>query len=226
LAGICSRREADKLIANGQIIVNKEVVTEMGYQISKTDEVKYGSKVLRPEKMVYILLNKPKDYITTTSDPENRRTVMELVSNACSERIFPVGRLDRNTTGLLLFTNDGELSERLAHPSFVVRKSYQLVLDKPIKAEDYQQLLVDGVMLEDGLAKPDKMEVMSVDNTVLSIEIHSGKNRIVRRMFEHLGYEVLMLDRAAYAGLSKKGIPRGKWRMLDPKEVIFLKYLK
>jgi 23S rRNA pseudouridine2605 synthase len=169
-------------------------------------------------------LNKPKDFITTTEDPDDRRTVMDLVKNACTERIYPVGRLDRNTTGLLLLTNDGELAEKLSHPSHEIRKLYQVELDKPITTEDFEAI-VNGLDLEDGFIKPDELALVTPDAEVVGIKIHSGKNRIVRRIFEHLGYEVLKLDRTTYAGLDKKDLPRGKWRFLTEKEVIRLKYM-
>jgi 23S rRNA pseudouridine2605 synthase len=222
-AGICSRREADKLIESGEIKVNGKVVTEMGYQVLPNDIVKYGNRVLNKEKLVYVLLNKPKGYITTTDDPEERKTVMDLVSNACDQRIYPVGRLDRNTSGLLLFTNDGELAEKLAHPSNDIKKIYQVELDKPITKEDFQQV-ADGVQLEDGLATVDEVAIITPDKITLGVEIHIGRNRIVRRIFEHLGYEVIKLDRVSYAGLTKKDLPRGNWRFLSEKEVIKLKY--
>jgi 23S rRNA pseudouridine2605 synthase len=222
-AGVCSRREADKLIESGEIKVNGKVVTEMGYQVAPNDTVKYGNRVLNKEKLVYVLLNKPKGYITTTDDPEERKTVMDLVSNAGEQRIYPVGRLDRNTSGLLLFTNDGELAEKLAHPSNDIKKIYQVELDKPITKEDFERV-ANGVQLEDGLATVDEVAIITPDKTTLGIEIHIGRNRIVRRIFEHLGYEVVKLDRVSYAGLTKKDLPRGNWRFLSEKEVIKLKY--
>lgn len=223
-SGVCSRREADELIAQGDISVNGKVVTEMGYKVKDGDTVKYGTKVLNPERFVYVLLNKPKDYITTTEDPEERKTVMELVADAGNFRMYPVGRLDRNTTGLLLFTNDGEVADKLTHPSNNVRKIYQVELDKPITDEHFEALK-KGIELEDGPIKPDALSIVTPDAYVVGIEIHSGRNRIVRRMFEHFGYEVSKLDRTTYAGLTKKDLPRGKWRFLDPKEVVKLKYL-
>jgi 23S rRNA pseudouridine2605 synthase len=223
-AGLCSRREADDLIESGQITVNGKTITEMGYQVKPTDVVKYGRKILSREKLTYVLLNKPKDFITTTEDPEGRRTVMELVAKAATERIYPVGRLDRATTGLLLFTNDGELAEKLSHPSNEIRKIYQVEIDKPITSEDFEKL-TEGVELEDGFVKPDEVSVITPDQQVIGIEIHSGKNRVVRRIFESLGYEVTKLDRTTYAGLNKKDLPRGNWRFLTEKEVIRLKYL-
>jgi len=224
-AGICSRREADQLIADGKIKVNGHVVTEMGHKVKPSDKIYYDSKLLKREKLVYVLLNKPKDFITTTKDELNRKTVMQLVNKACEERIYPVGRLDRNTTGLLLLTNDGALAKKLTHPSHKVKKIYQVDLDKPLENEDYQKIL-SGVELEDGMAEVDEMEVLSKDKRILGIEIHSGKNRIVRRIFEHLGYEVVRLDRAMFAGLTKKDLPRGKWRFLSEKELIQLKMMK
>lgn len=223
-AGICSRREADDLISSGQISVNGKIVSEMGYKVRPTDVVKYGKKALNPEKMVYILINKPKDYITTTDDPEERKTVLDLIKGACSERVYPVGRLDRNTTGLLLLTNDGELAEKLTHPSSGIKKIYQAELDKPIATEHFEALQA-GVELEDGFIRPDEVGLVTPDAQVVGLEIHSGRNRIVRRMFEHLGYEVQKLDRTVFAGLNKKDLPRGKWRFLTEKEVIKLKFL-
>ncbi len=223
-AGICSRREADELIASGQISVNGKVITEMGHKVQKTDVVKFGKKSLNPEKMVYILINKPKDYITTTDDPEERKTVLDLIAGACEERIYPVGRLDRNTTGLLLLTNDGELAEKLTHPSSGIKKIYQAELDKPITNEHFE-LLKHGLELEDGFIRPDEVGIVTPDAMVVGLEIHSGRNRIVRRMFEHLGYEVQKLDRTVFAGLNKKDLPRGKWRFMLEKEVIKLKYM-
>jgi 23S rRNA pseudouridine2605 synthase len=222
-AGVCSRREADELIERGDISVNGKVVVEMGYKVKPGDTVKHGTKVLNPEKFIYVLLNKPKDFITTTEDPEERRTVMELVADAGPFRIYPVGRLDRNTTGLLLLTNDGELADKLTHPSNNIRKIYQVELDKPITEEHFETLR-KGITLEDGPIKPDALSIVTPDAYVVGIEIHSGRNRIVRRMFEHLGYEVTKLDRTTYAGLTKKELPRGKWRFLEPKEVVKLKY--
>ena len=223
-AGVASRRDADQLIASGEITVNGKSITEMGYQVKPNDVVKYGKKILNREKLVYLLLNKPKDFITTTEDPDERRTVMDLVKNACPERIYPVGRLDRNTTGLLLLTNDGELAEKLSHPSHEIKKIYQVELDKPISVEDFETI-ANGFDLEDGFVKPDEIALVTPDAEVVGIKIHSGKNRIVRRIFEHLGYEVLKLDRTTYAGLDKKDLPRGKWRFLTEKEVIRLKYM-
>ncbi|WP_051052776.1 pseudouridine synthase [Fulvivirga imtechensis] len=224
-AGICSRREADKLIAGGEVKVNGQVITELGYKVDPKDQVSYKGKRLIPEKPVYLLLNKPKDFITTTDDPENRRTVMDLIKNACEERVYPVGRLDRNTTGLLLFTNDGELARKLAHPSQQVRKIYSVELDKKITDEDFLKI-EDGLELEDGVATVDKLAILDNNRQMLGIEIHIGKNRIVRRIFEHLGYEVVKLDRVMYGPLDKLNLPRGKWRLLTEKEVHRLKNLR
>ncbi|TAD99324.1 MAG: pseudouridine synthase [Bacteroidetes bacterium] len=220
-AGVCSRREADVLIADGEIKVNGVVITEMGHKVSPTDVVKKGNKVLKKERMVYVLLNKPKDHLTTVDDPEGRKTVMNLVRTACEERIYPIGRLDRNTTGLLILTNDGDLAKKLSHPSYDVKKIYQVEIDQAISDEHYLALQT-GVNLEDGMAKADRLDALA--RNVLMVEIHNGKNRIIRRMFEHLGYKVVNLDRVSFAGLSKKGVPRGNWRYLDEKEVINLKH--
>ncbi|MCU0440523.1 MAG: pseudouridine synthase [Raineya sp.] len=222
-AGVCSRREADDLITQGFVKVNGKTITEMGYQVKPSDKVSYKGKLLQREKLVYILLNKPKNCITTTDDPEERHTVMEIVKDACEERVYPVGRLDRNTTGLLLLTNDGDLAKRLAHPSNNIRKIYQVGLDKPISETDYLKIQ-EGLELEDGFIKPDALALLTPDT--LGIELHSGRNRIVRRIFEHLGYSVEKLDRTMYAGLTKKDLPRGKWRFLNQKEVVLLKFSK
>lgn len=224
-SGVCSRREADKLIQAGEISVNGKVITEMGYKVAPTDKVKYGKKVLQREKFVYVLLNKPKDFITTTEDPQGRRTVMDLVKKAGEERIYPVGRLDRNTTGLLLLTNDGELAKKLSHPSHNIRKLYQVELDKPITENHFKDIL-EGLQLEDGLATVDDLALVDNSKKVLGIDIHIGRNRIVRRIFEHLGYEVVKLDRVMYAGLTKKDLGRGKWRFLSEKELVRLKHMK
>ena len=224
-AGICSRREADDLIKAGEIKVNGTIVTEMGYQVQPGDVVKMGNKKLSREKMVYVLVNKPKDFITTTEDPDDRKTVMDLVKNACEERIYPVGRLDRNTTGLLLLTNDGELADKLTHPSNEIEKLYQVEIDKPLTTEHYDEIL-KGVKLEDGEFKADELGMVTPDGMVVGVKIHSGRNRIVRRLFEALGYEVLKLDRTTFAGLNKKDLPRGSWRFLTEKEVVKLKFFK
>lgn len=224
-AGICSRREADVLIATGAITVNGEVVTEMGHKVMPTDEVRYGDKILQREKPVYVLLNKPKDYITTTDDERGRANVMELVRDACEERIYPVGRLDRDTTGLLLFTNDGDLTKKLTHPSSEIEKTYDVELDKPFASVDMDLLRNNGVELHDGKIKPDEVEYVGEGKKEVGITIHSGKNRIVRRIFESLGYEVVKLDRVVFAGLTKKDLPRGRWRFLTKNEISFLKML-
>lgn len=224
-AGVCSRREADKLIESGRIKVNNKVVTEMGFQVKPGDKVHYGKKLLSREKLVYLLLNKPKDFITTTDDPQERKTVMQLISKACDERIYPVGRLDRNTTGVLLLTNDGELSKKLTHPSHEVGKIYQVELDKPIE-EDHFEKIKEGIELEDGNVKVDDIAILDPEGYAMGVEIHSGKNRIVRRIFESFGYDVSKLDRVMFAGLTKKDLPRGKWRFLRDKEIVKLKYLK
>lgn len=224
-SGICSRRKADELIAAGVITVNGEVVAELGSKVDAAkDEVRYNGERLRREKMVYVLLNKPKDYITTTDDPQERRTVMHLVAKATRERIYPVGRLDRNTTGLLLLTNDGNLAEKLSHPRNNIAKIYNVELDKNLTQGDLNKIEF-GVELEDGLVKPDAVSyVQGGSKREIGIQIHSGKNRIVRRIFEHLGYDVIRLDRVVYANLTKKDLPRGRWRYLDEKEIIQLKH--
>jgi len=223
-AGICSRREADKLIEAGVVKVNGQTITTLGYKIKPTDIVEVEGQRIKNEKKVYILLNKPKDYITTTKDPRNRKTVMHLIAGACKERVFPVGRLDRKTTGLLLLTNDGELAEKLMHPKSRVPKLYHVTLNKNFSGSDFEKL-AKGIELEDGFFKPDAISYVEGTKKELGIQIHSGKNRIIRRVFEHLGYDVIKLDRVMYAGLTKKNLPRGKWRFLTEKEVQFLKML-
>lgn len=223
-AGICSRREADKLIEAGVVKVNGEIITTLGYKVKPTDNVEVDGKKIKNEKKVYILLNKPKDYLTTTKDPQNRKIVMELIKDTCKERVFPVGRLDRKTTGLLLLTNDGELADKLMHPKSKVPKLYHVTLNKNFSGSDFEKLL-KGIELEDGYIKPDALSYVMGKKNELGIEIHSGQNRIVRRIFEHLGYEVIKLDRVLYAGLTKKNLPRGKWRFLTEKEVNYLKML-
>ncbi len=224
-AGICSRRKADELIEAGVVTVNGEVITELGSKVDPAkDEVRYNGERLRREKMVYVLLNKPKDYITTTDDPQERRTVMQLVAKATRERIYPVGRLDRNTTGLLLLTNDGSLAERLSHPRNNVTKIYNVELDKNLTQGDLNKIGF-GLELEDGFVKPDAISyVQGASKREIGVQIHSGKNRIVRRIFEHLGYDVIRLDRVVYANLTKKDLPRGRWRYLEEKEIIQLKH--
>ena len=224
-AGVCSRRDADALIADGKIKVNGKVVTEMGFKVQKSDKVKYNGQLIRPQNFVYVILNKPRGYITTMEDTHDRKTVMDLVKDAADERIYPVGRLDRNTTGLLVLTNDGELSQRLTHPSYKIKKIYQVELDKPI-TEDHFQQIQQGVKLEDGPAYLDGLALLDPSKKVLGVEIHIGRNRIVRRIFEHFGYEVTKLDRTMYGHLTKKVLPRGKWRILTDKEVVNLKSLK
>lgn len=223
-AGICSRREADVLIASGAVTVNGEVVDQLGYKVKPGDVVHYGGEKLVSERKRYILLNKPKGFITTMDDPQERKTVMALVADACTERIYPVGRLDRNTTGLLLFTNDGELAKKLTHPSTGARKVYHVELDKPLAPADRRKIL-EGISLEDGDIAFDAVEYNSDDRNSVGVELHSGRNRIVRRVFESLGYEVYKLDRVIFAELTKKNLPRGRWRELSPKEVGFLKML-
>ncbi len=225
-SGICSRREADKLIQVGAISVNGKTITELGTKISPTDKVQYGGETLSTEKPVYILLNKPKGYITTTDDPYERKTVMNLVEKACNERIFPVGRLDRNTTGVLLFTNNGKLAKTLTHPKHEIKKIYHVVLNKPLTITD-MKTVATGIELEDGLIKVDKIAYIEdrTDKTQIGIEIHSGRNRIVRRIFECLNYKVVRLDRVAFAGLTKKDTPRGKWRFLKDYEINILKMI-
>ncbi len=222
-SGICGRREADQLISNGLVTVNGEVCTELGRKVKRIDRVVYQGRKINPEKPVYVLLNKPKDFITTTDDPMDRKTVMNLVQNACEERIFPVGRLDRNTTGLLLFTNDGELAAKLSHPSNEIKKIYQVTLDNPLNKKD-EEAILEGLTLEDGPVAVDDMQVLSLDRKILGLEIHVGRNRIVRRIFAHLGYEVTALDRVVYAGLDKKDLKRGHYRFLSEQEVVRLKF--
>jgi len=226
MAGICSRREADDLITAGVISVNGKVATELGMKVKPGDDIRYNGERIRNEKHVYLLLNKPKDYITTSDDPNDRKTVMELIAGACPERVYPVGRLDRNTVGLLLFTNDGDLARHLTHPSSRVKKIYQAVLDKNFKVADARRLQ-EGIELEDGISSVDQISIGNGkdDKKTVGVELHSGKNRIVRRMFEALGYDVVKLDRVEFAGLTKKDLPRGRWRMLDEREVGFLKMM-
>ena len=218
-AGVCSRREADEFIQAGVVKVNGEVVTELGTKVMRTDSVMFHEQPVSLEKKVYVLLNKPKDHVTTSDDPQQRKTVMDLVKDACTERIYPVGRLDRNTTGVLLLTNDGDLASKLTHPKFLKKKVYHVYLDKNVTAHDLQQIR-DGITLEDGDIKADAVEYADpVDKKQVGIEIHSGKNRIVRRIFEHLGYKVTKLDRVLFAGLTKKNLRRGDWRYLTEEEV-------
>jgi len=224
-SGVSSRREADELIKMGLISVNGKVVTELGYKVNPGDEVRYESKVLRAERPVYILMNKPKGFLTTTDDPQERKTVMHIIGPAVKERIYPVGRLDRNTTGLLLLTNDGDLADKLMHPSFNVKKVYKVELDKPLTKADFQAI-IDGVRLEEGRAVVDDLAIVSEDGRTVGVELHIGWNRVVRRIFESLGYEVAKLDRTVYAGLDKKELSRGQWRFLTKEEIIHLKHFK
>nr|WP_299341526.1 pseudouridine synthase [Allomuricauda sp.] len=225
-AGICSRREADTYIAAGNVTVNGKVITEMGFKVKRSDDVRFDGRKLNLEKKEYVLLNKPKNFITTTSDEKGRRTVMELISNASNSRLLPVGRLDRNTTGLLLFTNDGDLTKKLTHPKHGVRKIYQVTLDKNLALADLRKIEA-GLELEDGPITVDQVSyVQGQPKREVGIEIHSGRNRIVRRIFEHLGYQVTKLDRVIFAGLTKKDLPRGHWRNLTEQEVINLKMIK
>ncbi|MDF3028312.1 MAG: ribosomal large subunit pseudouridine synthase [Fluviicola sp.] len=226
-AGVCSRREADVLIQTGVVSVNGEIITELGYKIKKGDKVQYDGETINAEIKRYVLLNKPKGFITTMDDPLGRKTVMSLIFNACKERIYPVGRLDRDTTGLLLFTNDGDMAKKLTHPRYEATKIYHVETDKPVQAE-HLELLMRGIELEDGRIQADKAEYVKdgKSSREVGIEIHSGKNRIVRRMFEKLGYEVVKLDRVQFASLTKKDLPRGYYRHLTEKEVHFLKMTK
>lgn len=224
-SGICARREAALLVKDGQVTVNGKVITEPGFKVLPKDDVRVnGKKAKIVVDLVYILLNKPKDYLTTSSDPEGRKTVLELIKSATKERVFPVGRLDRNTTGVLLLTNDGELTQKLSHPSSEVKKVYEVKLDKPLSKQDFDEV-AKGLTLEDGFIKPDAIAYADPkDRSVIGIEIHSGRNRIVRRIFEYMGYDVRNLDRVMFANLTKKNVDRSKWRYLSEKEVRALKY--
>jgi 23S rRNA pseudouridine2605 synthase len=224
--GVCSRRDAVALVTAGKVKVNNLVVTEPGYKVQPTDEVIYNNKKLFVTKnLVYILLNKPKDYITTSDDPQGRKTVLQLIKAATDERIYPIGRLDRNTSGVLLLTNDGDLTQKLSHPSYEVKKIYEVKLDKILTKAHFESIL-KGLTLEDGIVNVDSLAYAdSKDKSIIGIEIHSGRNRIVRRIFESLGYDVKGLDRVMYAGLTKKNVERGKWRYLSEKEIRLLKYL-
>ena len=222
-AGLCSRREADTFIATGCVTINGKIVSEMGHQVLPGESVSFNGKVISAEKKVYVLLNKPKGYVTTLEDPHADKTVMELVANACTERIYPVGRLDKSTTGLLLFTNDGDMTKRLTHPKYNRKKIYHVFLDRNV-TKNHLQEIVDGVNLEDGFVVADSVSYVSEDDKKqVGIEIHSGKNKIVRRIFEHLGYKVEKLDRVYFCGLTKKDLPRGRWRFLTEEEVSLLK---
>jgi 23S rRNA pseudouridine2605 synthase len=224
-AGVSGRREAAEIVKKGLVKVNNEIVTEPGHKVSAKDEVKVnGKKVFLAKNLVYILLNKPKDYITTTDDPQNRKTVLDIIGRATTERVYPIGRLDRNTSGVLLFTNDGELAQKLTHPKNEIKKVYHVTLNKPLDKKDFEQIL-KGVVLEDGPASVDVLAYADMkDKTQVGVEIHSGRNRIVRRIFESLGYDVKNLDRVIFAGLTKKNVERGKWRFLSEKEVRDLKH--
>ncbi len=226
-AGICSRRKADEHIANGAVKVNNKTILEMGYRIQPKDKVSFNGKPInRKQKAVYVLLNKPKDFISTTNDERDRKTVMNLVEKATDQRIYPVGRLDRNTTGLILITNDGELANYLSHPSSNTKKLYAVQLDKPLQKKHFE-LIVKGFQLEDGPVEVDAMDyVKNKAKTHIGIELHIGRNRIVRRIFEHFEYKVVKLDRVMYAGLTKKDLPRGRWRYLTKTELIHLKHFK
>lgn len=222
-SGICSRREADKLITSGEILVNGKIVTELGVKVSRKDRVQFKGKLLDIEKKVYLLLNKPRGYVTTLDDPHAEHTVMELVGNACDERIYPVGRLDKETSGVLLFTNDGVLAKKLTHPGFEKKKIYHVFLNNDFDEKHLEQIK-NGIELEDGYIAADSISYVDpADKKQVGLEIHSGKNRIVRRIFTHLGYKVARLDRVYFAGLTKKNLPRGKWRFLTPREINFLK---
>lgn len=222
-AGVCSRREADTFIQAGVVKVNGVVVTELGSKVKRSDEVMFHDQTISMEKKVYLLLNKPKDYVTTSDDPQNRKTVMDLVKNACRERIYPVGRLDRSTTGVLLFTNDGDLATKLTHPQYLKKKIYHVYCDKNVTAADIRQI-AEGIMLEDGEIHADAIDYAhETDKKQVGVEIHSGRNRIVRRIFEHFGYKVVKLDRVYFAGLTKKNVKRGDWRFLTQDEVNMLK---
>ena len=225
-SGVCSRRDADKLISSGQVKVNDQVISELGYKVQASDKIEYANKVLRRERLVYVLLNKPKGFITSLDDPFERKTVMSLIENSVQERIYPVGRLDRNTTGLLLFTNDGEMAKKLTHPSHNIKKIYHVVLDKALTKNHFLEI-TEGIELEDGPIKPDAIAyVENAENRKeIGIEIHSGRNRIVRRIFEHFEYKIIKLDRVKLGGLTKKDLARGQWRYLLPAEINMLKML-
>ncbi|MCL1973648.1 MAG: rRNA pseudouridine synthase, partial [Bacteroidetes bacterium] len=221
-SGVCSRREADEFIAAGLVTVNGEVVTAMGTRVKSSDDIRFNGERLKGEEKVYILMNKPKDFVTSTDDPHAEQTVMDLLAGHCEQRVYPVGRLDKSTTGVLLLTNDGALTEQLTHPSHDRKKIYQVDLDKNLQRTD-MELLVQGIELEDGMAHVDEISYIDENEKKIGVEIHSGRNRIIRRMFEQLGYSVKKLDRVYFAGLTKKGVRRGAWRFLTPREVGMLK---
>lgn len=225
-AGICSRRDAADVVRSGKVVVNGQKVLEPGFKVKDSDEIKVqGKKIFAQRNLVYILLNKPKDFITTTEDPQGRKTVLDIVKSATTERVYPIGRLDRNTTGVLLLTNDGELAQKLSHPSYEIKKIYEVTLDKQLTKAHFDTIAA-GVTLEDGFVQPDALAYPDAKNKhIVGIEIHSGRNRIVRRIFESLGYDVKGLDRVMYANLTKKNVERGKWRFLSEKEVRLLKFL-
>ncbi|MGN6440035.1 MAG: pseudouridine synthase [Agriterribacter sp.] len=225
-SGVCGRREAADLIKAGKVLVNGQVITEPPHRVSQQDNIRVnGKKIALQKNLVYILLNKPKDYITTTDDPEGRKTVMDLIKHATTERVFPVGRLDRNTTGVMLLTNDGELAQRLTHPKYEVKKIYEVRVDQPVTKQQLDTIAT-GITLEDGFIQPDAVAYADTkDKSVIGIEIHSGRNRIVRRIFEHLGFKVKNLDRVMYGIFTKKNVDRGKWRFLSEKEIRLLKHL-
>ncbi len=221
-AGICSRREADTLIATGVVEINGKVVTELGTKVNPDDTVKYDGSVIKAEKKVYILMNKPKDFVTTLDDPEGRKTVIDLIKNKIPQRVYPVGRLDRNTTGLLLLTNDGELTKKLSHPKYNKKKIYHVVFDSKVNKEHLEEIAA-GIELDDGFIKVDAINYVDNKKNEIGIELHSGRNRIVRRIFEKYGYNIKRLDRVYFAGLTKLNLPRGKWRFLTDREITMLK---
>ena len=224
-SGICSRREADKYITAGLISVNDTIISKLGSKVNENDIVRFNGQKVNIEKKIYVLLNKPKNYITTTKDPKNRKTVMELIKNSSKTRLYPVGRLDRKTTGLLLFTNDGEIAKKLTHPRYKVEKLYHVILNKNLKKIDYD-LIIKGLNLEDGKVFVDELSYANNKKNELGVKIHIGKNRIIRRIFEKLNYNVIKLDRVMLAGLTKKNLQRGCWRYLNKQEIDFLKMLK
>jgi 23S rRNA pseudouridine2605 synthase len=224
-SGVCSRREADDLIKMGLVSVNGTTITEMGHKVKPSDDIRYEGKKLTAERPVYILLNKPKGFITTTDDPQERNTVMELIAGACKERVYPVGRLDRNTTGLLLLTNDGDLTDKLTHPSYMAKKIYKVELDRPFTKADFEKVQ-EGIVLEEGRAMIDDLAIVSDDGKTVGIELHIGWNHVVRRIFDALQYSVVKLDRVVYAGLDKKDLKRGQWRFLKTDEIVRLKHFK